>query len=195
MITVAEARARGIALPTDDDAAQGIVDEQEAWLARRIGPLDGARTETFYVGVAATHGKLGLRRCTDSVVVLDNGVAVTHFRLIDDGAGIVHDYSAASQWWTGPYLTATYTPNDEDLVRGGIFDLCALAAQPLSALGSEKIGDYSYTNSLPGSPTVSQLKGAIVASILPKRDENYTLHMSRQLGAHDPVINRAEPVW
>jgi len=76
MITLVEARDRGIELPADDVVAQDIIDEQEAWLARRIGPLEGPRTETFYVGVAATYGKLGLRRYTDLVTIVDGGYTV-----------------------------------------------------------------------------------------------------------------------
>jgi hypothetical protein len=75
-ITLADARARGISLPSDDDVAQDIIDEQAAWLARRIGLLEGERTETFYVGLSATHGTLGLRRPTDTVVLTDAGATV-----------------------------------------------------------------------------------------------------------------------
>src|SRR5690349_22994995 len=123
--TLAEVRARGITLPTDDDAAQGIIDEQVAFLTRKIGPLWGTRDETFYVGLAATHGKLGLRRYTDEVTVTDGGVAVTssHYRLVDNGASILFTYSAPSRWWTGPYVVATYVPNDEDEVRRVLFGL------------------------------------------------------------------------
>lgn len=192
MITVAEARARGIGLPADEDAAQDIIDGEESWLVRKIGPLDGPRTETFYVGLAVTRGKLGLRRYTDAVTVTDGGVAVTNFRLVDDGSAIIHIYAAASQWWTGPYVLATSTPTDEDEVRKALFALVAIAAEPQGSMDSESIGDYSYSR---GAQTPAQLRASIVASLLPKRDAAYTIHSNRHLGLGDPVINRPEPVW
>jgi len=76
VITLSEARARAIPLPLDDGVAQDIIDEQEAWLARRIGPLEGSRTETFHVGLGATGGKVGLRRPTSSVAVVDGGATL-----------------------------------------------------------------------------------------------------------------------
>lgn len=196
MITVAEARARGIGLPADDDAAQDIIDGEESYLARKIGPLVGERTETFYVGVGATHGKLALRRYTDAVVLTDGGVAYADFRMVDDGSSIIQTYAASSRWWTGPYVAATYTPNDEDDVRRALFDLVALAAEPTGSMSSEKIGDYSYTRSVSGGQTPAQLRAVIVGALLPKRDQAYTIiAASRPLGWGDPVINRAEVVW
>lgn len=192
MIDLAEARLRGIPLPADDGAAQDIIDEQEAWLARRIGPLEGDRTETFYVGLASVTGKLGLRRYTDAVVVTDAGLAFTAFRLVDEGSAIVQVYSAASRIWRGPYVTATYAPNDADEVRKGLYDLIALACEPVGTLRSEQIGSYSYNR---GEATPAAMRSAILSEILPKRDANYTLHTaSRSILGRDPVINRAEPI-
>lgn len=195
LIVLADARARGIDLPSDDGAAQDIIDEQEAWLARRIGPLTGSRTERFYTGLAASHGKLGLRRYTDSVAVTDGGslVATGNYRLVDDGSAIHHSYQAASQWWSGPYVDAEYEPNDLIEVKRVLYGLLALAAQPPGVYQSERIGDYSYTKSLPGGETVASQRAALVSSLLPKRDSATTLYSARPLGYGDPVINRAEP--
>jgi hypothetical protein len=193
MITLDEARARGIALPADDDVAQDIIDEQEAWLARRIGPLEGDRTETFYVGVMAAQGKLGLRRFTDAVVLTDAGVTVNTdlYRLVDHGAGVELLYVAPFPWWTGPYVTAAYEPNDADEVRRALFDLVAIAAQPASAMLSETIGAYQYTRASVGSP--AQARAIIVSSLLPKRSPLATLYaVSRPIRPGDPVINRPE---
>ena len=193
LILVSEARARGIALPADDLVAQDIIDEQEAWLAQRIGLLTGSRTQTFYVGIGWTHGKLGLARYTDAVTLVDGGTAVDsdHFRLVDRGSAVHHTYSAASQWWSGPYVEATYEPNDEDVVRKALFDLVALAVQPVTPYESETIGAYSYSKGTgPVSPAAQ--KAAIVSSLLPKHDPNITIQ-SRRVAVNDPVINRAEP--
>lgn len=196
MITVEEARARGITLPSDEDAAQALVDEQEAWLARRIGPLDEEFVETFYVGVRQARGRLALRRFTDAVVVEDNGAAVDPDRiaLLDRGAsvGLVYPYAP---WWTGPYVTVTYTPNDELEVRRVLYQLLALEQTPDTAgLQSETLGDYSYSRGAATADPVSQ-RAALVASLLPKRDPALTIiaSSSRYLAESDPVINRAEP--
>lgn len=193
LITVLQARARSVPLPADDDAAQDVIDEQEAWLARRIGPLTGSRTETFYVGTAERRGKLGLRRHTDSVTVTDAGVAVAadQFRLIDDGSAITKVYTASSAWWAGPYVTATYEPNDLVLVESALYDLCALASSPATAYDAETIGSYAYRKGAQ-TRTVAAQRAVIASSLLPKHDQLVTVLSARKLGADDPVINRAE---
>lgn len=196
LIILAEARARDIALPADDDAAQDIIDEQEAWLARKVGLLQGERTETFYVGQSATHGKLGLRRYTDSVVLTDAGagVAADQFRLIDNGSSVVLAYIAPSRWWMGPYVTAKYTPTDLSEVRRVLFGLIALEAAPPGQYDSETIGSYSYTRVGQGGLLPSVQRAALVSSLLPKRDAAYTIHaVSRWATKDDPVINHPEP--
>jgi len=199
VITLFEARARGIsALPVDDTAAQQILDEQEAWLARRIGPLEDERTETFYVGLRVTHGKLGLARYTAEVELTDGGTAVDEadFRLIDNGSAVIQTFTRTRRWWKGPYVTATYEPNDDDEVRRALFDLVALAAAPVGPYNSESIGDYSYSHGLPGTQTDAQIRAALVSSLLPKRDAALTISaVSRRLGYGDPVVNRTEAWW
>lgn len=200
MITPAEARARGVAIPADDAVAQDIIDEQEAWLARRIGPLTGARTETFYVGLSAQKGKLALRRYTDSVTVTDAGSAVAagHFRLIDNGSAIVRRYEAPSYWWTGPYVEVAYTPSDEDEVRRVLYLLLKFAVDPHadSPFNSEQIGGYGYSKGQSaGRSTTDGQRAALADSILPKRDPALTLKaVSRPLMYGDPIINRAEVI-
>jgi hypothetical protein len=199
VITVEEARARGIlSLPVLDVTAQQIVDEQEAWLARRIGPLEGERTETFYVGQLMTHGKLGLRRYTDEVDLTDGTVVVDEddFRLVDNGSAVVRSHTAIRRWWSGPYVSAMYNPNDYNEVRRILFDLVSLAAAPVGPYNSESIGDYSYSHGLPGSQTDAQTRAALVSALLPKRDAAFTISaVSRSLRYGDPVINRAEPEY
>lgn len=194
VVNLPDARLRGIDLPSDDVVAQDLLDEQEAWLARRIGQLTGERTETFLVGFS-TAGKLALRRYTDSVVVTDAGstVAAGYFRLIDNGAAIERTYSYSPQWWVGPYVTATYTPNDLLEVQRAIYDLAALAAEPASALDSEDLGDYAYTRGI-GVRSIGVKRSAVATSLLPKRDPLLSVPiLSRRLGDDDAVINRTEP--
>lgn len=193
MLTIAEVRARGVELPSDVDAAQAVIDEQEAWLERKIGPLDGERTETFYVGLGGTWGKLALSRYTDEVAVVDGGSVVDPaiLALVDRGSAITRIYPAT--WWTGPYVTVTYTPNDEDEVRRALYGLVSLEAQPAGALESETIGAYAYSR---GAATVAKpaTRAALASAILPTRDPALTLKaVSRRLVYEDPVINRAEP--
>lgn len=188
MITVAEARARGLALPSDDDAAQDVIDEQEAWLAARIGPLVGERTETFWVGLGVSDGKLSLTRRTDSVAVVDGGspVDAAQIRLIDDGAAFRLRYPYGWRAWTGPFVEVTYTPNDELLVQRALYELLALAAPgAIGPFASETMGDYSYSrNTATGSSIGSAAKGAIVASILPRRPQLMTVHYATPVPPH-----------
>jgi hypothetical protein len=195
VVTLEEARARAISLPADATAAQGVIDGEEAWLARKVGLLVGERTETFYVGLASTRGKLGLARYTDGVIVTDGGADVdaSLFRLVDNGSAIHRAYASPSQWWTGPYVTAKYTPNDEAEVRRAIFDLLALAATPTTGYTSETMGSYSYTR--PDVGATAAARAIIVASLLPRRDSLVNLSISRRLTHDDPVINRPEPAW
>lgn len=196
MITVEEARSRGIALPADDDAAQAIVDEQEAWLARRIGPLDEEITETFYVGLSRTDCKLALRRYTDAVVVTDNGVLVDAERviLLDNGSAVGLRVPSTGPY-VGPYITVVYTPSDELEVRRALYGLLSLETAPIGGeLESETLGDYSYTRGgRSSSPTAT--RAALVSEVLPKRDQGETIIVasSRRLVDEDPIINRAEP--
>lgn len=193
MITLSEARARGIPLPADDLVAQDIIDEQEAWLASRIGPLEGSRTETFFVGIPGTGGKLALRRSTDAVDVVDNGNAVDDslITILDNGSSFqLKITSSVYPWWLGPYVTATYTPNDADRVRSALFALLGLALEPVSTLVSETIGAYSYTGGSIGSP--AQARAIIVSSLKPRRDSLAVVSLTPPLPFADPLINRRE---
>jgi hypothetical protein len=194
VITLGEARARGIPLPADDVVAQDIIDEQKAWLVRKLrGPLEGSRTETFHVGYGRTTGKLALARYTDAVTVTDGGsaLAASQFRLVDSGSAIERLETGSSLWWTGPYVAVLYAPNDEDEVRRVLFDLVALAATPAEAHSSEQIGAYSYSGG--GVATRAASRAVLAASLIPKRDPLVSMvAVSRRLAIEDPVINRAE---
>lgn len=194
VITLSDARARGVALPAGDTVAQDIIDEQEAWLTRRIGLLTGARTETFYVGLGETQGKLSLSRYTDAVEVSDNGVALDAARvtLIDRGSAVLLSRSELSPWWQGPFVEVTYSPNDEDEVRRALYDLCALAVSLATPHTSEQIGSYSYSGG--GFGATAATRAQIASSLLPKRDPaTSVVARPGRVSADDPVINRAEP--
>lgn len=203
ILDLTEARNRGIGLPADDTAAQNILDETEAWLARRIGLLEGERTETFYVGLQSVYGRLGLQRFTDAVDVVDanNAVDAAHVTLVDKGASLTRTYSSPSPYWTGPYVAVTYTPNDLLEVTSALYSLAALDDRVTDSAGditAETIGSYSYVKAAGfNQPTKRQQRAAIVASLLPKREQAVTLSVSRKVRAYDPVINRAEvePSW
>jgi len=212
VVNLSGARARVAGLPADDAVAQDLLDEQEAWLARRIGQLIGARTETFYVGGGASfagayfsdtphrsRGKLGLRRYTSAATVTDGGAAVDadQFTLIDNGSAIVRSAVSPASWWNGPYVAATYTPSDEIEVRAALYELLKIevdAAEHSAGLQSEQLGDYAYTRGAVGiDNSRTGRKAVIVSSLLPKRESLVNLAISRSLAVGDPVINRAEP--
>jgi hypothetical protein len=178
VVNLADARLRGINLPDDDGVAQDILDEQEAWLAQRIGPLTGEIIETFYVGLSDTRGALYLRRYADpedyEVVDADLDVDPTHTRLIDDNSTVQRTYSALSRLWTGPYVVVTYTPSDLTVVRSVLYDLVALKAEPAGPYESEQIGSYSYRRGK-GGGSMTGTRAALASSILPKRSPVLTV--------------------
>lgn len=187
LLVLADARTRGISLPADDTVAQALLDEAEAWLARYLGgPITGSRTEVFFTGLAA-FGKLSLARYTDAVTILDNGQAVAsgQYRLIDRGSAIARDYTAASWWWTGPYVEVTYEPNDELEATSVLYQMLALTASPAAAAGalkSERIGDYEYelgdAAATPQAATAG--RRALARTLVPQRDALHNLRATRQ---------------
>lgn len=167
VISVSEARLRGIALPSDDDAAQSIIDEQESWLSARIGALTGSRTETFTVGWSFD-GTVHLSRYTDTATVTDGAVSLTldvGYRL-DRRSIVTRLVGGYDVCWFGPTVGVTYTP-DEDDVRRVLFDLVGLSAAPAGPYESEQIGAYSYRRSAQGSLSVPSQRAALASSLVP----------------------------
>ncbi len=204
LIVLAEARKRVPSLPSNDTAAQQIIDEQEAWLARRLGgPLIGDRTETFWITGAYRVrpdlyvGKLALSRYTDEVTIEDNGDAVDaeDFRLIDRGSAVILSANSLARYWTGPYVAVTYEPNDLIEVKRVLYQLIAWEADPPTVLQGERIGSYSYTQatSLTGiKPTYA--RAALAGELIPKRDPLTSLiSLPRYVGRDPWVINLPEP--
>lgn len=207
LIVLADARKRVPSLPSDAVAAQSIIDEQEAWLARRLGgPLIGERTETFWVGGGQNRyrpelntGKLSLSRFTDAVAVEDDGAAVddASIRLIDRGSAIILGADVLSRWWTGPYVAVTYSPNDTTEVKRVLYQLIAWEADPPTVLQGERIGSYSYTQatSLTGiKPTYA--RASLAGELVPKRDPLTSIvSMPRYVGRETFVVNLPEPAY
>lgn len=150
---------------------QELIDEEEAWLARRIGPLVGPRTELFRL--PSGYDILRLRRPTDAIIAAtDNDVEVdvADLELRHNGWRVTR----ASGIWLGN-VGLTYTPNDWyevrrvviDLVRGSI----ALAEQKAgeTAYDSERIGEYSYVRATGGRAPQAMRRG-IMSSLLPPKE-------------------------
>lgn len=168
MLTVEEVRARGIKLPVDEDAAYSVLDEIAAWLASRIGPLDGERTETFLSAPPLQtlewdqrRATLRLQRPTDSIALTDNGIVVVDHTL--RGSFVL----SATGYWNGP-VVATYTPNDEMLVRGVLFGLLRIESTE-TGFESETMGSYSYTRSGPATGGGNLSRWALLRRLLPRQ--------------------------
>jgi hypothetical protein len=117
-----------------------VIGREESWLARRIGPLIGERTQRFYPD--DSESILRLRRPTDAVTVDDNGTVVTAIEMRRLGFGVAR---TSGTWTDGP-VDITYTPNDADEVRSAIIELVEIRLTE-SGYQSERIGEYSYTRS------------------------------------------------
>ena len=164
LTTLAEVRSL-VSTKLADADLQGVIDREEAALARQIGPLSGERTQTFYIGSSAPlyldpvldprnawiqsdrMGRLVLQRPTvagDDLVVTDNGTDLdpTDVRLLRGGTAI----ERASGGWTGPVVEVTSVPSDELEVKRVVIELCRLTLVE-TGLASEQIGDYQYTRS------------------------------------------------
>jgi len=139
LVVLADAQDRA-----GESVTQDMIDEEEAWLATQIGPLTGERTETFYLPsvLSGTIDALYLSRRTDSVTEFTaDGDAMADYRLVANY--IVERTYDATDSWVDP-LVVTYTPNDEELVKGVIYDLLTYRTLP-SNLQSVRIGAYSET--------------------------------------------------
>lgn len=154
LLTIDRLRAQ---VETDlaDDDLQAVIDDEESWLAARIGPLSGSRAETFYV--YDVDRPLRLRRPTTTATVSDDGSAVDVV-VLDNGWSLESTLGA----WTGP-VEVTYTPSDEAEVRRVVLELVRLALTE-TGLDSERTGDYSYSR---GGVSNLQARRALARSLQP----------------------------
>jgi hypothetical protein len=127
--------------------------------------LTGERTETFYLPsrLVGTVDALYLSRRTDAVdAFTSDGSALTDYRLV---AGyIVERNYDADESWSDP-LIVTYTPNDEELVKGVVYDLLTYRTLP-SNLQSVRIGAYSETYATGGGGGSGAVRRAQVGRVL-----------------------------
>ena len=117
MLTVDEARVLITTSISDVDLLD-IIAREEAWLARRIGPLDGERIESFVIDDG------------DEVLELQRPGIIS---LVEDASGAIIDYEYRG--WSDIILTAgtwdtlaevTYVPNDDDEVKRALVTLTRL---------------------------------------------------------------------
>lgn len=148
MLTVDEARALVTTSLSDADL-EDVIEREEAWLARRIGPLEGERIETF----VSRDGDevLRLQRPADSVAVEDDSGSLSAFSY-RRWSDVVPGTSTASLSWAGDVLV-TYTPNDELEVKRSLITLVRLAVSE-SAYASQAAGGYSQVVSLQDQRTM-----------------------------------------
>jgi hypothetical protein len=160
LVVLADAQDRA-----GESVTQDMIDEEEAWLTVQVGPLTGERTETFYLPsrLAGTVDALYLSRRTDAVdAFTSDGSALTDYRLVS--GYIVEQHFDADESWDDP-LVVTYTPNDEDLVKGVIYDLLTYRSLPTN-LQSIRIGAYSETFATGLSGGAGAVRRALVGKIL-----------------------------
>jgi hypothetical protein len=138
MLSVEEVRAVITTSLSDSDLTD-VIAREEAWLERRIGPLEGERVETFLT----TDGDEALRltRAASSVSVEDDSGLVTDVAL----RGWSNVIRTAGSW-SGDALV-TYEPDDGEEVRRALLTLVRLTLGE-SAYASQSSGGYSYSVAL-----------------------------------------------
>ena len=161
LVTLSDAQDRAGAAVTQD-----MIDEEEDWLASMIGPLTGERTETFFLPtrLRGLIDGVYLSRRTDALDSFtsagDSTVESTDWRLLD--GYVVEKVGTSTIAWLDP-LVATYTPNDESIVKGVIYDLLTYRQQPTN-LQSIRIGQYSETFAT--GAMRSSVRAALVGKVL-----------------------------
>jgi len=147
-----------------ESVTQDMIDEEEALLAAEVGPLTGSRTETFFLPsrLRGTIDALYLSRRTDQVDdFTSDGEQMTEYNLLENY--IVERTYGASDSWLDP-LALTYTPNDEDIVKGVIYDLLTFRTLPTN-LQSVRIGAYSETYNT-ASGGAARVRSTLIGKIL-----------------------------
>ena len=149
MLTTAEVRALVTTSMADADLEE-VIAREEAWLARRVGPLEGERVETF----AITFGDevLNLTRPAEDLHVEDDSGDVAAGWLLRGWADIVPDTEDNPHSWVGE-VRVTYTPSDGLEVKRSLVTLVRLAIHE-SAYQSQMAGGYSATVSLQDQRTM-----------------------------------------
>jgi hypothetical protein len=168
LVSLADAQERA-----GDGISQDIIDEvEDAWTVV-LGPLIGERTETFFLyqrryRYMAVDG-VYLSRRTDSVSLTTSTTtgsptaltAGTDYRLLNHH--LIERIDTGGVWYD--QLVATYTPNDEEIVRSVIFDTLSYRQTP-AGLQSVRIGAYSETF-FPQATQNDPVLGALARRVLP----------------------------
>lgn len=144
MLTTDEARALITTSLSDGDLAD-VIEREEAWLARRIGPLEGERVETF-VAEAGTE-TLELQRPTETVEVTDG----YGDRTVDVAVRGWSDLVLTDGVWSGD-VEVTYAPADEPEVKRALVTLVRLAVAE-SAFSAESSQGYSASTDITAQRT------------------------------------------
>jgi hypothetical protein len=162
VLEVLAAQAAGIGAELDTLTLQDAIDEEEAWLARRIGQLVGERTERLSLAYLSPRtSEVRLQRPTDEVAVKQDGVALATVELRPAG-WVVANLPEGTRY--AGILELTYTPTDELEVRRAVKQLLglALSSQTAGGLTGETMGTYSYQRS---AGTSAKVRAAIVRSL------------------------------
>ncbi len=138
MLDVAEARAL-ITTSLSDADLEDVIEREEAWLARRIGPLEGERVETFVTPDGDE--TLRLTRPAATVAVEDDGGDVTAYSLRPWSDVLPGSLDGASHSWNGD-VRVGYTPADELEVKRALVTLVRLTVSE-TAYQSQAAGGYS----------------------------------------------------
>lgn len=164
VLTLERARGMGLGAELSDDDLQAAIDREEAWLARRIGPLTGERTESFPLAhIRPTTHEVRLRRPTAAVEVEQAGTDISATcELRHDGWRVA--LLPEGSHYTGP-LECTYTPTDENEVEGALLELLSLRLGTVTSggLSGEIMGSYSWTR---GAGTATRVRASIVRQLL-----------------------------
>jgi len=134
VLSVDEARAL-ITTSLSDADLQDVIDREESWLTRKVGPLTGERTQ-FFVPEDGDE-VLRLTRHTSAVSIEDDDGAYSSASL----RGWSDVVPSSSDAWTGQ-VEVTYTPDDEDEVKRAVLLLVRLQVNA-SAYAAESAGGFS----------------------------------------------------
>lgn len=168
LVSLADAQAR-----IGDGITQDMIDEvEDAWTAV-LGPLVGERTETFFLYQRRFRfldvDGVYLSRPTDAVILTTSTTtgpstsltAGTDYRLINHY--LIERIDTGAVWYDE--LVATYSPNDEEIVRSVIFDTMTYRQTP-AGVQSIRIGAYSETF-FPEATRTDPVLGSLARRVLP----------------------------
>lgn len=157
LVSVEEVEAR-FSTGLETDALQVVVDQQEAWLARKIGALIGERDVVYRPSKYA--GPIFLPR-TGTIATIDvDGTEIDETTYTVSGTRI--DRLNPTRW--DGVVTVTFTPDDQDDVKHAIISLVRLVVTD-SPFSSESGEGHSYTR----MASYLRQRAQIARALLPNR--------------------------